>query len=341
MVQTLISVIVAGLVQVKPPKTGLIDLVFGKAIEETYGVEKIDIDIYDGKRGVAGYTARGSKGQTVGLEGWDTIQVQPPLIDENFNLTAQDLKVRNFGESAVNTTMQMNKFQNIVNREANKHADRRTRAYTKQVIDLITSGIVTVVEKDDKGNTLASRDIDFSMPASHIYTVGTAWNATGDIFGDIRAFVKTIVKTSGVTPEYAIVGDLTIQDMVNDATVQKLVDNRRMNFGELVKEERGNGLTYWGKFLGLEIYTFTEFDEAGIDIVPESAFIAGSTMAELDVAYGSVDIMDENNNPSVRETKLALYTKADHDAVARQFGTKSAKLFCLTQAGAFGHMTTR
>ena len=89
--------IVAGLEQTFPAKRGLENLIFENAMETTYDTEQVSVDIFDGTRGAAKYTARGAKGQTVGLEGWDTIVIQPPLIDEKFVVTAQDLKVRNHG----------------------------------------------------------------------------------------------------------------------------------------------------------------------------------------------------------------------------------------------------
>jgi hypothetical protein len=332
--------IVAGLEQTFPAKKGLEELVFGNAIEMTFDTEDVNFDIYDGTRGVAGYTARGAKGQTVGLEGWDTLNVRPPLIDENFVVSAQDLKVRGFGESGENNRG-VQKFQTIVNRNITRLKDRKQRAYNAQIASLITSGKLTVAEKDDKGNTLASRDIDFSMPSTHIYTVGTAWNDTGaDIFGDIEDAIELVAKDSGVTPDYALVGKATIADMLGNAKVKELIDNRRIEFGQFSKENKGNGLVYWGSFLGLDIYTFVDFDKDGNAYIPESAFVLGSSQAELDIVYGSIDAL-KNGVPTVVEGKEVITPSTDEEAVSAKFGFKSAKLYCLTQAGAFAHLTTR
>ena len=138
-VGTIREAIVAGLEQVKPAEKGLEALIFGNAIETTYDTEKVNVDIFDGTRGAAKYTARGAKGQTVGLEGWDTIVVQPPLIDDKFTITAQDLKVRNFGEGNINAPMG-SKFQNIVNRQLTRLANRMQLTYNKQIVELIASG---------------------------------------------------------------------------------------------------------------------------------------------------------------------------------------------------------
>jgi len=333
--------IVAGLEQTYPAKKGLEELVFGKAIEMTFDTEDVNFDIYDGTRGVAGYTARGAKGQTVGLEGWETLNVRPPLIDENFVVTAQDLKVRGFGQSGENNPNGGQKFQTIVNRNITRLKDRKQRAYNKQIASLITSGKITISEKDDKGNVLASRDIDFKMPTTHIYTVGTAWNDAGaDIFGDIEDAIELVTKDSGVTPDYAICGKTTIADMLGNAKVKELIDNRRIEFGQFSKENKGNGLVYWGSFLGLDIYTFVDFDENGNPYIPESSFILGSTQAELDVVYGSIDAL-KNGVPTVVEGKEVIVPTTDEESVSAKFAFKSAKLYCLTQASAFAHLTTR
>lgn len=339
-VEALKETIVAGLEQTHPAKMGLETLVFGKAISATYDTEVVQADMFDGTRGEAGYTARGAKGQTVGLDGWTTESHKPPLIDENFVVTAQDLKIRGFGEGNINTRNHQ-KFQNIVNRQLLKLKNRKQRTYNKQIAELITAGTVTVVEKDDKGAVLATRTIDFKMPAAHIYTVATAWNAAGaDIFGDMRAIDNLVVKASGLKPTYAIVGETTLADIIADSNTQTLLDNRRINFGELAQEDRGNGLTFWGMLYGKAIYTFTDFDSSGSVYIPASAYIVGNEDAELDVMYGSIDAM-VNGVPTVVESEEVIANTTDDEAVSSKFAFKSAKLFALTQSGAFGHLTTR
>ena len=234
-VDKLREIIVAGLEQTFPAKKGLETLVFGKTTETTYDNETIQIDIFDGKRGAAKYTARGAKGQTVGLEGWDTVSVTPPVIDENFVVTAQDLKVRDYGKGNINAPAGQ-KFQNIVNKQLVRLKDRKQRTYNNQIVELITSGKVTIIEYDDKGVAKASREEDFLMPATHIFTVATAWNNSGDIFGDMRTADNLIAKDSGLTTTDAVVGETTIADMMADAKIQALLDNRRINFGEIAME---------------------------------------------------------------------------------------------------------
>lgn len=332
--------IVAGLEQTKPAKMGLETLIFGNAIETTYDTEKVSVDIFDGTRGAAKYTARGAKGQTVGLEGWDTIVVQPPLIDEKFVVTAQDLKVRNFGEGNVNAPMGM-KFQNIVNRQLTRLKNRKQLTYNKQIKELITSGKVTIVEYDDKGNAKASREVDFQMPAAHIYTVGTAWNnAAADIWGDMRAIDELIIKNSGLTPDRAVCGKTTIEDMLSNTKIQALLDNRRVEFGNAFKQTRADGLIYWGVLDGKEIYEFQDFDENGNPIIPTSAYIPFASTAELDIHFGSQDVIVDGE-PAVVESKEVVQEKVDEDAVAKSWRFKSAKIYGLTQSAAFGHLTTR
>jgi len=331
--------IVAGLEQTFPAKMGLEELVFGGAMSTTYDTETIQVDMFDGTRGEAGYTARGAKGQTVGLDGWDTVSLTPPLIDENFVVSAQDLKIRGFGEGNINTRNEQ-KFQNLVNRQITKLKNRKQRAYNAQIAELITAGTVTISEKDDKGNVKATRTVDFSMPATHIYTVATAWNASGDIFGDMEAIDELIIKDSGVTPTYALVGKTTLADMIADSTISALMDNRRVEFGNFAKEDKGNGLTYWGNLLSKAIYTFTDFDSAGNAYIPASAYIVGGADAELDILFGSIDAM-VNGVPTVVEGEEVIAPTTDDEAVASKFAFKSAKLYALTQSGAFGHLTTR
>ena len=332
--------IIAGLEQTFPAKRGLEALIFGGASETTFDTQTIQIDVFDGKRGSAKYTARGAKGQTVGLEGWSTISVTPPLINEKFSLSSQDLRVRDYGEGNVNAPMGQ-KFQNLTNKQLTRLKDRKQRTYNNQIVELITTGKVTIIEYDDKGKALPARVEDFKMPSTHIYTVGTPWNDAGaDIFGDVEAIDDLIAKNSGLTVTGAIVGKTTLQDMINNDKVAKLIDNRRMDFGKFSKEVRDGGITYWGNFLGKDIFTFTEFDENGDDVIPASAYLPFSAQAELDIYFGSVDAM-VNGVPTIVEGKEVFYNKSDDEAVSVEQGSKSAKLYALTQSAGFAHLTTR
>jgi len=340
-INTIEETVVASLENVKPAKGGMINLVFGKTVPQTFGTETINLDIYDGKRGEAGYTARGATGQTLGIEGWDTIVVTPPLINEGYVVSARDLAVREFGKGNVNTEKrQQAKFQQHIDRQEQRRQNRKIRAYNAQVISLITTGKVTIVEMDDKGKSKASRTVDFNMPPSHIYTVPVAWDdATAKIFKDMEDLDEEINKASGLKPDYAIVGKNTIYNILANEEVQKLIDNRRINLGDLVKEDKGDGLVYWGHLAGKDIYTFEEFKEDGTPLVPADAYIAGSTMAELDILHGSIDTIIDGE-PRIVEAEEIFYTKVDEDSVTKKFNFVSARLYALTQAGAFGCLTT-
>lgn len=335
--------IVAGLEQVYPVKMGLETLVFGGAVEETFDTENINVDMFDGTRGAAKYTAREAKGQTVGLEGWTTVQVTPPLIDEKFVLTAKDLKKRSFGKSGENEKSPAGeKFQALVNRQLLRLKNRRQMTYNKQIAELVTSGVVTIQEYDDKGEVSATREEDFLMPATHIYTVATAWNDSGaDIWGDMRASDELIIKDSGLTPDRAIVGKTTIVDMLENDKIQKLLDNRRVEFGDAFKETRADGLIYWGVLDGKEIYEFQDFDENGDPLIPANAYIPFASGYEKDIYYGSQDVLNENDEPTVVEAKEVVIEDTDKQAVAKSWRFKQAKLYAFTQSAAFAHLTTR
>ena len=96
---------------------------------------------------------------------------------------------------------------------------------------------------------------------------------------------------------------------------------------------------YWGHLGGKDIYTFEEFKEDGTPLVPADAYIAGSTMAELDILHGSIDTIIDGE-PRIVEAEEIFYTKVDEDSVTKKFNFVSARLYALTQAGAFGCLTT-
>lgn len=334
------EVIIDGLDQLKPALMGLEKLVFGGADSETFPTVKVSVDMFDGTRGAAKYTARGAKGQTLGLEGWTTEEYQPPMIDERIVITAEDLEKREKGKGNINNPASgEEKFQKLINSQLKRKQSGWQRTYNNQIRDLITAGKMQVTEYDDKGNALAPRDIDFKMPSTHIYTVDEAWGTDdADIFGDIRAADILIQKDSGLMPDVAIVGEGALKLMVNDANFMKLLDNRRMKFGELEQEDMGDGLVKWGMIGTKTIYTFTDFDEDGAPLIPANSYIPFSTRAQTDIYYGSLSTI-QNDRPAIVEATEIMESDIDRDTVAKIWKFKSAKLYGLTQSAAFANIT--
>ena len=331
--------LIAGLVQIFPPKRGLENLVFSGAEERTFDTQTVNIDIYDGKRGIAGYTARGVKGQTLGLEGWKTISITPPVIDEGFTVTAEDLRVRGFGADQFEKKGSLQKLKQIIRVNLRKLLARRQRAYSLQVAQLLDSGAVTVREFDDRGKALQARKIDFKMPTAHRYQVPVSWtDPKADIFAEFRKIDELTAKASGLKTTFVVVGSKALAGMVGNLQVKELLDNRRINFGELHKEEEKDGLTFWGTFSGKKIYTFDDWYDNGtgtlVPYIAEDRAYFGTPEAEVDIAYGSLSAM-VNGMPTIMEARQLVDVKPDEDAIAVNHQVKSAKLYCLTQAGAF------
>jgi hypothetical protein len=229
--------LIAGLVQIFPPKQGLSNLVFGGAESRTFDTETVLIDIYDGKRGIAGYTARGVKGQTVGLEGWKTITVTPPMIDEGFVVTAEDLKVRKFGSDQFSSPKAMQNLKQIMRVNIKRLLGRRQRAYNLQVAQLLQTGAVTVREFDDRGKALPARKIDFKMPNTHKFNAPIMWtDPNADIFKDFRRVDELTSKSSGLRTKWVVVGTDVLAGMIANKQIMALLDNRRVEFGEMHKE---------------------------------------------------------------------------------------------------------
>jgi hypothetical protein len=339
------QVLIAGLVQIFPPKKGLEGLVFGTNTNETtFDVEQVLVDTYNGKRGMAGYTARGVKGQTLGLEGWETKSFKPPVIDEGFTVTARDLSVRSFGENQFATKTSLAKLKAIIKRNITRMLGRRQRAWNLQVAQLIQGGVITVVEQDDRGKNLPARKIDFDMPNTHKYNAPVKWSdPKADIFADFRKVDKLTAKASGLKTQWVILGDKALAGMFANTQIKELMDNRRIELGKLHKEELDNGLTDWGIFAGKKIYTFDDWyldPTTGKDTpyIDENMALFGTSEAETDIVYGALYGM-KDGMPTVYEAKQLVDVTSDKDTIAIENRIKSAKLYCLTQSGAFVAMT--
>ena len=217
---------------------------------------------------------------------------------------------------------------------------RRQRAYNLQIAQLLDTGAVTVREYDDRGNALPARKIDFKMPVAHRYTVPVSWSdPKADIFSEFRKIDELTSKASGLKTKFVLVGSKVLEGMVANDQVKELLDNRRIEFGELSKEERDNGLTFWGTFMGKKIFTFDDWYEDPTTgklkpYIPEDRALFGTSEAELDIAYGSLSALVDGM-PTIMEAKQLVKVDSDKDVIGVNNAVISAKLYCLTQAGAF------
>ena len=127
----------------------------------------------------------------------------------------------------------------------------------KRGIELQASQILQTGKLDLLDADGATRyELDFKPKASHFPTVSIDWDAAGSTkLQDLQALAKQIRADSGINPDRLLFGETALDEFLKDDEVQKQLDNRRMEVGEIAPEFVDSGATFYG-FVWIGNYRF-------------------------------------------------------------------------------------
>ena len=157
---------------------------------------------------------------------------KPPRYSEGMPLSSDDFLNRDFGSNPYSQ-----ESAGYARRIAAKLMDNAAvldgimgRAIELQAAKVLQYGALTLKDEDD--NTVF--DIDYSAKASHFPTVGTGWNVSGsDPYADIGALAEEMRKDGNVDATDMVMSRESFADFERNEVVQKLMDLRRLNAGEI------------------------------------------------------------------------------------------------------------
>lgn len=308
--------------ELRTPNTFLLRKFFSAQRECT--TKAVDIDIYKGKRRVAAYVNRRAQGQVIDRAGYSTYTYEPPYVKPKMVTTVEDLLVRQPGEivysgnqnSASRAAIQLGK--DLAELDA-----IITRAEELQAMQALFDGAVQVLDKD--GEEVVA-DIDFQRSDSHTIDLTETGEVTWDESGatpleDIRTWKRLIAKDAGIGADIAILGSSVADEFLKNEDVRQKLDNRRMEFGNLIMEAQELGVTLLGVIEGVAYYAYDEWyvDPATgteTELVPAKKVLLGSTKARCERVYGVIEDAEgvfavprfpktwTENDPSVRLLQL-------------------------------------
>lgn len=293
--RTMLPMLEAG----KPANTFLLDRYFSNIVE--FDTQKIDIDIVKGKRRMAPFVHPKIGGKVVDGTGYNVETYEPPEVSPEMVTTAENMLQRLPGENiygaqspqqraAKKLGMDLAELDNIISRREEWMA---AQALFTGKIDIVGDGYEEVLQY---WPTTPSEQPYLALGA------GARWNEeTSDPRQDLRDARTKIMQESGVTPRDAILGAAAAAAYLNNATLVKQLDTRRIDTGAIDPQNLPGGVTYLGydKYAGLDLWTYDEWylDDAGAEqpMVPEKLVLIGSPEVRTTRAYGLVTLMKGND----------------------------------------------
>lgn len=274
--------------QSSQPKTFLLDTFFPTIRQSDTDI--VDIDIVKGKRKMAPFVAPIHQGKLIENKGYHTYTFKPPYIKAKKATTASDILIRTPGNSLYKQAEnQQQKAALRVGEDLRELQDMITRREEWMAAQALVTGKCHVQGEgvDDV--------MDFHMMADHqeVLTDVAKWTSSNSHpISDLRRWQEKIVQDSGLVPRTAVMGRDVANALMNHEEVLKLLDNRRVQIGQIDPQSLASGAKYWGSIDDIDLYSYNEWfiDDDGTEqpMIPPERLIIGSTQARTARHYGAI-----------------------------------------------------
>lgn len=303
----------AEVVKTTPPvRTFLRDRFFTNV--KTFPTKRVDIDIVKGNRKMAAFIHPMVGGEIVQAEGYETKSYAPPLINPATISTADQLLERLPGEDMYSGKTPADRAAEKLIEEYNQLNDMTTRREEWMAAQVLTTGQLKVKGKG------VDEVIDFGLTNKITLTSTKKWGASAaDIWGNLKDWKQQVSRNGFANANMVIMGKAAADAFMADATVAKLLDNRRIEIGAIKPEEMEGGITYYGhlNLPGVDIYGYDEVyldDETGETkpLIPDNVVLMIPSAASFMRAYGLCTYLDDAGAWHRAETDRLLRTYVEH-----------------------------
>jgi hypothetical protein len=330
--------------QMKRPGRFLRDMFF--PADTPSDSESLDVDIVKGGRKMAPIVSPLMEGKVVTRSGFTTQTLKPGYIKPKMVTTAADLLKRlpgqtiYSGDQTIEDRAQLQLGKDLA--ELMDQIDRREEWMAASAMDI---GKITMKIKSESGDKTV--EVDFQMAASHKVTLAgnDLWdNALSDPLAKLASLAAQARKDSGVSPNVLILDStLACPAFVNHAKVQKFMDMRAVDMGEIKPAQLPDGVSYVGRIsypgLFVDVYCYDEWyehEDTGVltPMVPAKKAWLGTTRSANRTQYAVIQDMEaiEGAQAAVARFPKSWITK---DPAVRWLMVQSAPLPTMKQPDAF------
>ncbi len=222
---------------------------------DIFPTEDILIDYKDKSgRKLAPFVHEGWK--TSDRTGFATDKLSPARIAPTRKLTVADLIKRGYAEQLFSGKTGAQRAHDKTMQDITELMDEVRRRYEAMAADLLVNNKYTMTyEKSDaNGSGEQAGDVVVSFIDTEegnicAYTPASAWTAdTANIYGDIKAMLRQFDDNGGSMNGTIdlLLGSNAADAFLRDKNIRELLDNRRMEMGEIAPQVRAQGATLMG-----------------------------------------------------------------------------------------------
>lgn len=285
---------------------------------KTFHTERVDIDIKKGDRRMAAFVHPRAGGKELPASGYSTESYKPPLVNPYTVTTADQLMNRTPGETIYGGKTPAQRGAEKLMEDYQDLDDATTRREEWMCATALIEGKLPIVGEgvDDM--------IDFGHTNRETLAAAKQWGKAGaDPLEDLENWEEKVRINGFVNVDGVVMGKEALRKFLATESVQKVLDNRRIEMGLIHPKDLANGVKYIGHINkpDLDIYTYSEVylddwtnpdEPATKPLVPDNAVMLASWSANYMMAYGLCTYIEEDGQWVTAETNRLLRSYVEH-----------------------------
>lgn len=291
--------------EITPRQSFFKDRYFPTSAGDIFNSNKVLLEYEGGSQKMAVFVADKQGDIPVARDEFEALELTPPKVAPSRLLTLDQLNQRGFGEAMFSDKPAAERAQALHMKDLEDLDARIARREEWMCAQVLINNGVNVTEYVDDKEVGRTRQLKFyqGSTSDHIHTVAVKWNlAGGDFFGDVTAMCQSL-SMRGLAAADLVLGATAAAEILKIELVQKLLDNRRMELGNIAPAVRYPGVAWMGvlNFGGFRLDVWSVYetfeDESGV-MTPyfpaTSALVTAPNCGRL--LYGAVTQIEPDEN---------------------------------------------
>lgn len=295
----------------------------------TFPTESVTFERMNSDRGILPFSDPNKPAPVISRKGYSARIYTPPLISGGRMINLSTLEQKIAGETPYNSGLSPE--DRAAEIAANDLAELQAQIQRKEeylCAQLKQNGKI-IVDADSFDGV-----IEYGFTNIEVTQSSDKWTSSYDILGKLKEKNVELLH-NGVNADMLIMGYQAAAALMSNTKIAKLMDNRRMNFGEIAPEKFAQGVQYLGRLIDvglyLDLYCYADFynDYDHGTIMPylnTDCVIMQSSQEKDYMLYGAVTYIDHNGEDFISSNEYVPYIVTTQDPPTRKLIVASRPL---------------
>ena len=228
---------------INPASSFLRDTYFPSGAADVFSTEQVLVEYKDGDRRLAPFVTPYQNGFPMTRTATEMSAYTPPTVAPKRPITLDDINKRGFGEALFGSVSPQQRAQLLAMGDLSDLDRAITRREEWMCAQVMTENGVTLTQLADDDATGTPGVVKYYSEVSNpaAVSVATKWDAAGaDILGDMAEMVRKLTRAGLPAQDFVCSPDVA-DAVINDEAIQKMLDNRRYDLGEVAPRVEAPG----------------------------------------------------------------------------------------------------